>query len=159
MDKRILSRNASVVIVWNGPKTDPQAITPPAFLFLNLLRCQTAGTGVPKPFRSRGPVRKWRLIWAAFLPVNTLFCAFCSFRCEPCNCRIFSAKNTMDRHAARCVRAIRWNRSSVPSEGRDLIRKRRLIWTAVFPVNTLSCAFCSFRFEPSNHRIFSAKDT
>ena len=30
------------------PKPYPQAITPPAFLFLNLLRCQTAGTEAPK---------------------------------------------------------------------------------------------------------------
>jgi hypothetical protein len=111
------------------------------------------------PSVGRGPVRKWRLIWAAELPVNTLFCAFCSFRFEPSNHRIFSAKNTLDRHAARCVRAIRWNRSSVPSEGQDLIRKRRLIWTAVLPVNTLFCAFCSCRSKPSNYRIFSALDT
>ena len=40
--------NLPSIALWRGS----QAITPPAFLFLNLLRCQTAGTGVPKPFRS-----------------------------------------------------------------------------------------------------------
>ena len=64
------------------------------------------------PSEACGSVRKWRLIWAAELPVNTLFCAFCSFRCEPCNRRFSSTRDTLDRHAARGVRAIRWNRSS-----------------------------------------------
>jgi hypothetical protein len=43
--------NLPSIALWRGS----QAITPPAFLFLNLLRCQTAGTGVPKPFRSLRP--------------------------------------------------------------------------------------------------------
>jgi hypothetical protein len=43
--------NLPSIALWRGS----QAITPPAFLFLNLLRCQTAGTGVPKPFRSPRP--------------------------------------------------------------------------------------------------------
>ena len=43
--------NLPSITLWRGS----QAITPPAFLFLNLLRCQTAGTGVPKPFRSLRP--------------------------------------------------------------------------------------------------------
>ena len=36
--------NLPSITLWRGS----QAITPPAFLFLNLLRCQTAGTEAPK---------------------------------------------------------------------------------------------------------------
>ena len=153
MDKRIFSKKRI-----RRDRMDPQGLLPGEVrkllrrLRFSSLISYDVKQLEPKlrvPSVGRGPVRKWRLIWAAVLPVNTLFCAFCSFRCEPCNRRFYSAKNTMDRHAARGVRAIRWNRSSGSVRRPKPLQEAAAYTAAIFPVNTLFCAFCSFRFEPS----------
>ena len=59
----------------------------------NLLQCQTAGTVVPVGHPGRRPVRKRRLILATSMPVNTLFCAFCSLVFDHRFCCILAQMN------------------------------------------------------------------
>ena len=59
-------------------------------------------------------LRKWRLIWTAVLPVNTLFCVACSRMFNHPNCPVYDAKDPVGRSMSGSqIRAISGNRHRV----------------------------------------------
>ena len=66
------------------------------------------------PLKSEDLVSEWRLIWTAFLPVNTLFCVACSRMFNHPNCPVYDAKDPVGRSMSGSqIRAISGNRHRV----------------------------------------------
>ena len=107
---------------------------------------------VKQPGRSPDPVwsvsaprRKWRLIWAALFPVNTLFCAFCRRSQRTAKPAISSAEPGGLERLAAPLRPV-----SVSREWRHICACRN-------SVNTLFCTLCSTRCKSTGTAEFEAQ--